>query len=137
MLTKSKRLTPDNIIRVSSKKPVSSYFEAILIRVQPAIYDKYNCVKIRFTKDLETDVNYLCQLFWHLGLVPKKKERLKEGLQLDKGVIIGEAYEISLEKIGAIQFEDNSDYLDWIKRVNEDYRRTEKSSMEEEKDGSS
>lgn len=104
----------DNVIRISARKRISQYFEAVVMRVQPAIYNKYGCVKVRFTKDLKKDVYYLSQLFWHLGLAPSNLSKLKNGLKVDKDVILGEAYELELKKIGATRFEDNEEFRKWF-----------------------
>lgn len=112
---RARRIQMDNIVRMSSKKPPTSYFESIILRAQPSVYNKYKCIKIRFTKDLKRDVYYLCALFWHLGVVAKTVEKLPDGLQIDKGVVIGNAYEVTLEKIGAIRFEDNEEYNEWMR----------------------
>jgi len=117
----TRRIEIDNIVRVSSKKDINKYREAILIRMQPGIYNKYGCIKIRFTRDLTIDVDKLCRFFWHAGLVvkdvDKDVERLKDGLKVDKGVVIGEAWEVTLKKIPAIEFENDEDYKDWTYQI--------------------
>jgi len=109
------RIELDNIIRISAKKNISEYIPAIIMRIQPNVYKKYGCIKLRFTKDLEDQVKYLCRLVWHVGLVPKSKVKMKNGIPVDKGILIADAREIVLVKIGAIVFDDHKDFDDWWK----------------------
>lgn len=114
------RVAVDNIIRISSRKPIGTYFESILIRAQPRIYNKYNEIKIRCTKDLRKDIMYMCQMLWHVGLIIPREEgikRISEKLQVARGELLDEVYEIKLKKIPAIIFEDNSDYEDYMRSL--------------------
>lgn len=115
------RIEMDNIIRISGAKGITPYFESILLRGQPRVYNKYGCIKVRFTKDLWKDVYYLLCLFWHFGIECSEIQKMKDGLKVANGVVIAEAYEATLKKIGAIMFEDNQDYAErmnalWEKR---------------------
>jgi hypothetical protein len=102
----------DNIIRIGSAKGITPYFESILLRGQPKVYNKYNCIKLRFTKNVWKDVYYLLCMFWHFGIYCDEITRMKGGLPVDKGVIIDEFYEATLKKIGAIMFDNNEDYAE-------------------------
>ena len=117
MKISNERIIPDNIIRVSAKKEISEYFQAVLRRMQPDVYNKYRCIKVRFTKDMESKVKYLCRFYWHAGLVPKNKHKMKDGFPLEGGILIADAREIELVKIGAIQFDDQDDFEDWWKKT--------------------
>jgi hypothetical protein len=109
----NERVALDNIIRISAQKNIADYIASVIMRIQPAVYQKYGCIKLRFTKDLEGQVKYLCKLCWHVGLVPQKKVKMKDGIPMDKGVLIADAREIILKKIGAIEFEDNEEFDGW------------------------
>jgi hypothetical protein len=114
------RVEIDNKVRISSNKDISKYSHTILIRCQPEVYNKTGCIKIRFTRQLTNDVDYLCRLWWHLGLVKKGKvEKIQEGVSMGRGININNLYELTLVKIGAISFPDDSDYTDWTNEVNE------------------
>lgn len=99
----------DNIVRISSKKHITEYIQSIFLRGQPESYNKYKCIKLRFTADLMKDVNYLCMLYHHFGLTVVSVKKAEEGIPIGRGVI-SNVYEVELRKIGAIQFEDDSDY---------------------------
>jgi len=114
------RRESDNIVRLSSSKDLALYFQSVVMRASPKIYKKYGSIKLRFTKDLKTDVQYLCNLFWHLGLIVSKDEEIEkvvDTISTSRGNYIKEMYEVKLKKIGAIDFEDEDDYLDWMKDV--------------------
>lgn len=99
---KNERVVPDCVIRISSEKDISKYVQAMVIRGQPYVYDKYECIKIRFTKEMESQVKYLCRMFWNWGAIIHKKVNLKNGIPIDKGVIVTEGKEVILKKIPAI-----------------------------------
>lgn len=108
------RVTPDNIVRISSEKDVSRYIHAIARRGQPDVYKKYGCIRLRFTKDLEYTVRYLCRFFWNFGLVVKEKIKMKGGIPCKDGVIISKsACEIKMVKIPQIVFENNEEFDEW------------------------
>jgi len=114
---KRKKIETDNIVRISAKKKIWDYAQAILIRMQPGIYNRYNCIKIRFTRDLVVEVDKICRWFWHAGLVVKGVEMLPEGLKVDRGTYVGEAWEVTMTKCGATLFEDDADYKDWTYKI--------------------
>ena len=120
----SERIETDNIVRISANKSIVEYLAPIIIKIQPSVYKKYGCVKLRFTKDIEQNVKLLCQLVWHVGLVPKEKTFLDGGIPVNKGILIADAREITLKKIGAIDFEDQEDFEDWWK--NAEYKKQDK-----------
>jgi|SRR3989304_858312 len=122
MIKSARRLEMDNIIRMGSSKGITPYFESMLLRGQPRIYNKYGCIKIRFTKDLWKDVYYLLSMFWHFGIECSEIKKMKEGLEVGKGFVIEEAFEATLKKIGAIMFEDNEEYAERIKHLWENKR---------------
>jgi hypothetical protein len=113
MNTQRKKI--DNIVRISGKKSVTSYFEAITKRCQPAIYEKYGCVKLRFCGYVKNEVHFLLSNFWHHGLIVKDIEKLKEGLQIPGGYLEN-AYEITLVKIGALSFIDDEEFEKDLKK---------------------
>jgi hypothetical protein len=121
-----KKIEIDNIIRISNKNPIGKYAESILMRMQPKIYNKYGCLKLRFTGDLKKDADYICRLFWHCGLIVRDKRKLKEGLPVSRGFVLNDAYEIELVKIPAIIFEDDEDYDDRNKKIDEEKKLYEK-----------
>lgn len=89
-----------NIVRISRKKDDSVYIKAILIRMQPKIYNKYNCIKIRVSRNLLGDAQHLCQIFKHAGLMDKGIEPCK--IETDDGFVINDAFEVTLKKVPAI-----------------------------------
>ena len=115
MRKKSEKVEMDNTIRISARKDITRYFEAMLLRGQPYPYEKYKCIKISFTGNLKNDVHYLTKLFWHYGLVPTEITRLKKGLKIDKGVILDKVYELTLVKIPALRGLDDDDFDKWWK----------------------
>lgn len=117
---KTKRIVMDNIIRISSKKPIGAYLESIVMRVQPKVYNEYGCIIIQCTKDLKQDVIYLCNMLWHLGLVIPKEDGIKkieEGLKVSGGQILGTAYQIVLKKIPAIADYDDEDFKEYAREI--------------------
>lgn len=120
-MIKSKRVKMDNIVKISGgtikEKGIAPYFESIVMRVQPDVYNEYNEIKIRFTKDLWKEVWYLMCMFWHLGLVCNRIERMPHGLPLPNGTVLDDAYEAIITKIGANMFEDNTDYSDRMDKL--------------------
>jgi len=115
-----KNIQIDNIIRISKKNPIGKYAESVLMRMQPKIYNKYGCIKLRFTGDLKKDADYICRLFWHCGLKIQNHRKLEEGLPLSRGFTLSDAYEIELVKIPAILFEDDEDYEYRAKKIEEE-----------------
>jgi hypothetical protein len=107
----------DNIIRISSRNDISNYSHSVIMRMQPRLYNKYGCIKLRFTKDHTRDVQYLCMMFWHAGLTIQSWEKLPEGLRLGRGVILEQAYEVTLIKTGATLFEDDNEFYEWLRKV--------------------
>ena len=114
MVVPGRRIEIDNVVRIGSRKEIDTYTHSIVLRAQPRVYNKYGCIKIRFTGDLCRDIDYLCRLFWHLGLVVKNVEKMEGGLEVGRGRYLENAFEITLVKIGAIEFEDDSEYKTWI-----------------------
>ena len=112
----NQRVEPDNIVRISAKKDIKEYITPIIIRGQPKYYNKYGCIKLQFTRDLVIKVKMLTLLLWHWGLVPTRPERI-DGLRVEKGVIIGEAWSLTLTKIPAIQFEDYREFENWVEDI--------------------
>lgn len=104
-----------NIIRIAWKKPITSYFEAVILRLQPKIYQRYGCIKLRFSKNVKREVHYLVNLFWHLGLAPGAVTEISE-IEFANGTIVKDCYELELRKIGAIVFDDDSEFNDWIEK---------------------
>ena len=103
------RIAMDNVVRIAENKDIITYLGSIVMRMQPGIYNKYSCIKLRYTIDLENKIKSLCQMVWHCGLVPIKKIKLKDGIQLNRKILISDAREIWLGKIGAIQAEKDQD----------------------------
>lgn len=124
MIKNSGRGEINNIIRMSGAKGITPYFESMLLRGQPRVYNKYGCIKIRFTKDLWRDVYYLLSMFWHFGAECTEIKKMKEEFEVADGRFISGAYEATIKKIGALMFEE-----DKVKKtiagkeieVNEDY----------------
>lgn len=115
------RIELDNIIRISKNKKISEYFASVIYRGGPGVYGKYGDIRLRFTRDLSKDVRHLCMCFWHWGLVPKEINVID--LKVDGGVITG-AYELVLKKVGAIQFENDTDFEDyWNQNIEEQKKR--------------
>jgi hypothetical protein len=106
-------IVPDCVVRISRNKNITDYQNAVIRRAQPDVYPKYNCIKLRFTKDMEIPVKCLCRYLWNIGIVPKKKVKMKGGIPVDKGILIGDAREIILVKIPAIQDTTNKEFEDW------------------------
>ena len=106
----------DNIVRISAKKRITDYAASVLMRIQPKTYEKYGCVRLRFTKDLEQQAMYLAMMWWHCGF-DFKKYKLKGGVKVAGGILIGDIREIHLKKIGAIIFQDDSDFISRWKKA--------------------
>lgn len=113
----TERIATDNVIRMSSSKDYSSFIESIVIKCQPAVYNRYGCLILRFGYNLRTEAYNLCKYFWHLGLVPQKLQKSKVGITSGRGEIIEHIWEITLTKIGQIVFDDGSDFDDWYSKV--------------------
>lgn len=111
----SKRIQLDNIVRISSKKPIGEYAMAVLMRMQPNPYKTYDCIKLRFTADLITDVRWLCMMFGNAGLVTKEVNKI-EKIEVGKGVILDNCWEATLKKIGALDFEEQ-EFEEYSRRV--------------------
>lgn len=117
MIDRTRRVTMDNVVRMSSAKDFSIYVQSVVMRSSPKIYNRYGNIILRFTHDLRVEAYNLAQLFWHLGLVPQLVRRSEQGIQTGRGEIIENVWELVLTKVGAICFEDNSDFADWYNKL--------------------
>lgn len=108
------RVEMDNIVRISSSKEIGEYIRPIVERMSPKVYKKYGCIKIRFTGNLSFDVDKIMMRLWHAGLKYQEGSCKPVQLKTARGEIIDKAFEISFTKIGAIQFEDDSEYISFL-----------------------
>lgn len=113
------RISTDNVVRISRAKEIerglAPYYESILIRGTPEIYDKYGCIKLRFTKNMKESIYKICQVLWHYGLVVKEINKLENGLEVQRGRILEDAFEVILTKIGAICFHGEEEFVEHTK----------------------
>lgn len=126
------RIEIDNIIRISNQKEIVAYIQSVFMRGQPRVYERYACIKIRFAANLARDVDWLCRNFWHWGLVPDPKSLKKIRLKLDKGVMLGNAYELTLKKVPAICFTNDQEYNEWLPELNKIANEQLPEGLEEE-----
>jgi len=118
----TKRVDMDNIVRISSKKPLCVYMESVIKKSQPNPYEKYECIKLQFTKDLKKNVLYMIGLFANCGYVYENKSLhiIEGGVRVDRGVTLNEVLQCNLKKIGATRC-DNDEYLKIMQEAKEDF----------------
>ena len=109
----------ENVVRISSEKPIYDYIWPILTRLQPNPYNNFDYLKLRFAKNLTPRVFQLCSLWWNVGVVVKDLVKMDDALKIDRNKTI-EGYEIKLSKIGALKDlseEDQKNYEEELKTL--------------------
>ena len=108
----------DNVVRISSEKPIYSYAWPIITRMQPMPYNNFEYLKLRFAKNLAPQVFELCSLFFTFGVIAKDLQLMDDGLKIDKNKTI-DCYELKLGKIGAIvvSMDEQQEYSEELKKL--------------------
>lgn len=99
----------DNIIRFNKNKPLAKFYESILDRLCPKIYEKYGCIVVRCVGNCEREMKHIAFRLWNVGVICEEKAKLKDGLQVEDG-ILNDVREYEFRKIGAIKFTDNEHF---------------------------
>lgn len=103
-MSKKKNKEMNNIVRIGNdSKYIESYEHAILLRMHPKVYNKYNCIKLQVTRARLMRAEYLINIFKFAGL--KEKSRQNVELVSDKGYTLKDSYEIILEKIPVLRLQ--------------------------------
>ena len=90
----------DNIVIIGDRNKREIYAYSILVRMQPSIYDEFGCIKIQVKSSLLNFADNLLRKWKFAGL--KEISRKKKPIKSDRGYTIPDAWEIVLEKMGAV-----------------------------------
>jgi len=86
-----------NTMIIGNNEQIEKFCYGILMRMKPRIYNEFGCIKIRVIASLLEYTGAILQIFRFAGL--KEVERKKKKITTDKGYVLNDAYEITLEKI--------------------------------------
>lgn len=105
----------ENVVRISSEKPIETYAWPVLSRLQPNPYNNFEYVKLRFAKNLIPKIYQFCLFLGNIGIRNKGLTKI-DPIKIDRNKTI-DCYEIKLCKIGAILMseEENNDYAEELK----------------------
>ena len=105
----------NNEVTISDDKHPSIYAWSILIRLQPRIYNKYKCIKIKVVGNLLGVADWLVKLFYNSGIEEISRE--KKDMAKGDGYIFKDAYEIILKKRASIDYtEEDEEYWKEIEK---------------------
>jgi len=113
----------NNEIIISDNKHPSIYAWSILIRLQPRIYNKYKCIKIKAVKNLLGVADWLVKLFYNCGIEEISRE--KKDITKGDGYILKDVYEITLKKRASIDYteEDEEFWKEIEKYIAEEFNK--------------
>lgn len=95
----------DNIVRIGNSDRTEIYEHAILVRMNPRIYNEFGCIIIQCISSRLEFAEVIIKRFISAGL--KEEERIKKPLKVvprdGDSYILPDAYEITLIKIPVLQ----------------------------------
>jgi len=108
-MTKRQKKQISNIVRIGDKEKIEKYEHAILIRMNPRIYnqEKHKCIKIQVMASLLEFAEVIIRRWRFAGL--NEVERRKKEITTDKGYKLPDAYEITLKKIPVLEMQEEEE----------------------------
>lgn len=91
----------DNIVRIGNSDKTEIYEHAILVRMNPRIYNEFGCIIIQCMSSRLEFAEVIIKRFVYAGL--KEEDRIKKAIKVvprsGDSYILPDAYEITLLKI--------------------------------------